>query len=142
VRGGAENIQRLSHHILLAYGAEVRQSAISADIPVITDHEQFSLRDLRGSKFQQLGTRISDMLDVWLFELVPVYKKHTIFALYSVATYGHRSFDEKQTILTKNHDVVRFWLGVPASCGQRARSGARAGECLHLRRGWCSRAGF
>jgi len=33
--------------------------------------------------------------DIWLFELVPVYKKHTIFALYGVAAYGHHSFDEK-----------------------------------------------
>lgn len=52
------------------------------------------------------------MLDIWLFELVPVYKKHTIFALYGVAAYGHHSFDEKPTVLTENHDVVRFWFSV------------------------------
>jgi hypothetical protein len=112
LRGRAEDIQSFARNTLLTYRAEVPQSAISTYISVISNDEQFPLRDLRGAKLPQVWGRVSDMLNVRLVELVPVYEKHIIFALYCVATYSHHSFNEKQTLPMKNHDVVRFWLRV------------------------------
>ncbi len=68
---------------------------------------------MQGTKLPQLRWRVSNMLGVRLFELVPVYKKHTIFALYCVAADGYHSLNEKQTILMKNHDIVRIWFSDP-----------------------------